>query len=322
VRDPVTGESFDYSGAPVRVYAPTGTTNDLLAYLVRRMLENGANSSFLKQLADGREHLLNVDVLDPHAPSHTSADDSTPSPPHIKLWAATTGASTAVGASSSSMIPNSPRAIYKGRLAARGVDFEHPDFPALFARTPTFVPEQGAHGTDAIGGASSESIDALIHRLNTGAMSSTRMGQHTTELSQRVAVLREAADIIESEALPLAKLVMEEVGKTVVDAINEVRECVDFFRFYAQQAEKTLVERRLTTVTGEENIIAPLPRGPWLCVGPFNFPFAIVVGLHAELALRPSVPWFQMSALLNLARVSLIGGVFVTPAFRDSSLLD
>jgi RHH-type proline utilization regulon transcriptional repressor/proline dehydrogenase/delta 1-pyrroline-5-carboxylate dehydrogenase len=285
------GESFDYSGAPLRVYAPTGTTSDLLAYLVRRMLENGANSSFLKQLADGREHLLNVDVLEHNPPglyvNNSAASSSSSSSdldtsmtagisnfgPQLKLWAATTAASTAAGAgtSSSSLIPTNPRAIYRGRLAARGVDYEHPDFPALFARTPAFAP--------------------AVFFEDAGVTSSARMvGRQTTTVGQRADVLRGAADIIEAEALPLAKLVMEEAGKTFVDAVNEVRECVDFFRFYARQAEQTLVERRLTTVTGEECVIAPQPRGPWLCVGPFNFPFAIVVGglSHQRNASRVS----------------------------------
>lgn len=286
------GESFDYSGAPLRVYAPTGTTSDLLAYLVRRMLENGANSSFLKQLADGREHLLNVDVLlHPASSAGASSDQSAvalsspgdllaeggaaPAGGEVKLWAATTAASTAAGmpVTSSLLIPSCPRAIYADRLGARGVDYEHPDFPARFAWTPAFAPAAGAGGgLDLL---SFEDAGAALDRLKKTQLTTTTVGQ-------RAGVLRAAADIIEAETLPLTKLIMQEAGKTLVDAINEVRECVDFFRFYAKQAEQTLVERRLTSVTGEECVIAPQPRGPWLCVGPFNFPFAIVGGLTSS----------------------------------------
>ena len=87
------GESFDYAGLPTRVYAPVGAPDDLLAYLVRRLLENGANSSFLKRLADNKAELLDVDVL------ATPADDV-------------------------AVIPASPRDVYAGkRLSAKGVDF-------------------------------------------------------------------------------------------------------------------------------------------------------------------------------------------------------
>jgi len=296
------GESFDYAGAPLRVYAPTGTTNDLLAYLVRRLLENGANSSFLKQLADGREHLLNLDVL--AAPASSSSDlgagvmtaeqacaildasSGTPGTPGTSSSSGLSGArhmSTSLAPAMSTVppplrstnispgLPSHPRAIYSSRLGARGVDFESPDFPALFAGTRAYAPAAGA--------SASSTVEQVLERL---ALNSDKFGGGLGALggvAARAGVLRGAADLIEAEALPMAKLVMEEAGKTVVDAINEVRELVDFFRFYAAQAEDTLVERRLKTVTGEENVIVPMPRGNWLCVGPFNFPLAIVGGL-------------------------------------------
>ena len=107
------GESFDYGGLATRVYAPVGAPEDLLAYLVRRLLENGANSSFLRRVADGRDDLMNVDVL---APGSSDAD-------------------------AGSGVPPSPRDVYGGsRLSARGVDHEHPAFPARFAATPAYVP--------------------------------------------------------------------------------------------------------------------------------------------------------------------------------------
>ena len=278
-------------GAPLRVYAPTGTTSDLLAYLVRRMLENGANSSFLKQLADGRGHLLNVDVLRQQhdtSPSVGGGGGGGGGVTTIKPWAATTAATTAAGAAAtsfSSSIPPCPRAIYKGRLSARGVDYEHPDFPALFARTPAFGADPTLllsleDATGAGGGLEGGLNDA--DNVTRASSTATTTVTTTTTVGQRAEVLRGAADIVESEAVPLAKLLMEEAGKTIVDAVNEVRECVDFFRFYARQAEQTLVEKKLTTVTGEECVIAPHPRGPWLCIGPFNFPFAIVGGLASS----------------------------------------
>ena len=253
------GESFDYCGLPVRVYSPVGAPNDLLAYLVRRLLENGANSSFLKRLAQGRDDLMNVDVLCEREPE-VSTVIGTP----------------AVVAEESSGVPAMPRNIYGDtRLSARGVDFEHPSFPATFAAQkaydPTFKPLV-CTGED--------SLAELMARLDTFQPNTTKA---SCTIRSRADVLRKAADIVERDSVAMSKMIMEEAGKTVVDAVNEVRELVDFFRFYANQADTHLAEpRRLRTVTGESCTLQAQPRGPWLCVGPFNFPFAIVGGLASS----------------------------------------
>ena len=253
------GESFDYCGLPVRVYSPVGAPNDLLAYLVRRLLENGANSSFLKRLAQGRDDLMNVDVLCEREPE-VSTVIGTP----------------AVVAEESSGVPAMPRNIYGDtRLSARGVDFEHPSFPATFAAQkaydPTFKPLV-CTGED--------SLAELMASLDTFQPNTTKA---SCTIRSRADVLRKAADIVERDSVAMSKMIMEEAGKTVVDAVNEVRELVDFFRFYANQADTHLAEpRRLRTVTGESCTLQAQPRGPWLCVGPFNFPFAIVGGLASS----------------------------------------
>ena len=253
------GESFDYCGLPVRVYSPVGAPNDLLAYLVRRLLENGANSSFLKRLAQGRDDLMNVDVLCEREPE-VSTVIGTP----------------AAVAEESSGVPAMPRNIYGDtRLSARGVDFEHPSFPATFAAQkaydPTFKPLV-CTGED--------SLAELMARLDTFQPNTTKA---SCTIRSRADVLRKAADIVERDSVAMSKMIMEEAGKTVVDAVNEVRELVDFFRFYANQADTHLAEpRRLRTVTGESCTLQAQPRGPWLCVGPFNFPFAIVGGLASS----------------------------------------
>ena len=253
------GESFDYCGLPVRAYSPVGAPNDLLAYLVRRLLENGANSSFLKRLAQGRDDLMNVDVLCEREPE-VSTVIGTP----------------AAVAEESSGVPAMPRNIYVDtRLSARGVDFEHPSFPATFAAQkaydPTFKPLV-CTGED--------SLAELMARLDTFQPNTTKA---SCTIRSRADVLRKAADIVERDSVAMSKMIMEEAGKTVVDAVNEVRELVDFFRFYANQADTHLAEpRRLRTVTGESCTLQAQPRGPWLCVGPFNFPFAIVGGLASS----------------------------------------
>ena len=249
------GESFDYAGLPTRVYSPVGQPDDLLAYLIRRLLENGANSSFLKSLANGREDLMNADALAPSTEGRRDARDS------------------------ASGLPASPRDIYGGsRLSARGVDYENPGFPALFAATAAFAPS--AERVVVFPGSSE---DERFQTFLDGVRSSARAvsgDAMSARVLRRAETLERAADLIEEDTTAMAKLIMQEAGKTLVDAVDEVRECVDFFRFYARRARETLTTpTTLRTVTGESCALRAQPRGPWLCVGPFNFPFAIVGGL-------------------------------------------
>ena len=251
------GESFDYAGLPTRVYSPVGQPDDLLAYLIRRLLENGANSSFLKSLANGREDLMNADALAPSAEGRRDAKDS------------------------ASGLPASPRDVYGGsRLSARGVDYENPGFPASFAATAAFAPS--AESVVVFPGASE---DERFQTFLDGVRSSRAVSGDamSARVLRRAETLERAADLIEEDTTAMAKLIMHEAGKTLVDAVDEVRECVDFFRFYARRARETLTTpTTLRTVTGESCTLRAQPRGPWLCVGPFNFPFAIVGGLASS----------------------------------------
>ena len=203
------GESFDYAGLPTRVYSPVGQPDDLLAYLIRRLLENGANSSFLKSLANGREDLMNADALAPSTEGRRDARDS------------------------ASGLPASPRDIYGGsRLSARGVDYENPGFPALFAATAAFAPS--AERVVVFPGSSE---DERFQTFLDGVRSSARAvsgDAMSARVLRRAETLERAADLIEEDTTAMAKLIMQEAGKTLVDAVDEVRECVDFFRFYAR----------------------------------------------------------------------------------------
>ncbi|ACO61894.1 predicted protein [Micromonas commoda] len=231
------GESFDYCGLPVRVYSPVGAPNDLLAYLVRRLLENGANSSFLKRLAQGRDDLMNVDVLCEREPE----------------------VSTVIG---------TPVVVAEESSG-------HPNFPAAFAAQKAYGP-----AFKPLVCTGEDSLAELTARLGTFRPNTAKASD---TIRSRATVLRKAADIVERDSVAMSKMIMEEAGKTLVDAVNEVRELVDFLRFYANQAETHLADpKRLRTVTGESCLLQAQPRGPWLCVGPFNFPFAIVGGLASS----------------------------------------
>ncbi len=221
---------------PLRIYAPVGRHRDLLAYLVRRLLENGANSSFVHQLADpgvGLDHLLHS----PLTPSRTL---------NLPL----------------------PDALYgPTRRNAAGLDLtvaEHrrPLLRALQEHRPASVAQVSVPAAQA-------AMVRLQHAQPTWA---------ATPLGTRCEVLRRTARLIERDLPRWTALLVHEGGKTLADAIAEVREAVDFCRYYAEQAERLLVPQALPGPTGESNTLRLHGRGVFVCISPWNFPLAIFAG--------------------------------------------
>lgn len=228
---------------PVRVYAPVGEHRDLLAYLVRRLLENGANSSFVHQLSD---EAVDVDAL---------------------------LASPLVPAASAGIAP--PAALYgwdghdprSGRANSTGVDLaclaeREPLNRALDAAVVPTVPE-----------ATNAEVDRAMARLHAGSRAWNR-----TPLAPRAAVLRRAADALEARLPEFCGLLVKEARKTLGDCVAEVREAVDFCRYYADQAELRLATQTLPGPTGERNELHLHGRGVFVCISPWNFPLAIFAG--------------------------------------------
>jgi RHH-type proline utilization regulon transcriptional repressor/proline dehydrogenase/delta 1-pyrroline-5-carboxylate dehydrogenase len=217
-----------------RVYAPVGEHRDLLAYLVRRLLENGANSSFVHQLADAAV-----------APEELLSSPLTPRP-----------------------VPGlvAPLALYgAARANSAGVDTSCPTMRAPLLAAPVAI--------EAVGESSADEVQATMARLQAGFPA-----WRATPLAQRAACLRRAADLLEARTPEYAALLVFEAGKTWADTIAEVREAVDFCRYYAQQAEARLGEQLLPGPTGERNVLRLHGRGVFVCISPWNFPLAIFAG--------------------------------------------
>jgi RHH-type proline utilization regulon transcriptional repressor/proline dehydrogenase/delta 1-pyrroline-5-carboxylate dehydrogenase len=231
-----------------RVYAPVGQHRDLLAYLVRRLLENGANSSFVHQLAD--ESVGMDDLL--VSPLHLDATPSQPLPPRL----------------------------YGGaRKNSQGVDLTVADMrdPLLDAYAQVQVP--------AIEFTDTAHIDEAVQRSRLAFPAWA-----TTPVEQRAAILRSAAASMEERMPQLCALVVKEAFKTWGDAVAEIREAVDFFRYYADEAERIMQPFALPGPTGESNELRLKPRGPWVCISPWNFPLAIFTGqVAAALATGNTV---------------------------------
>jgi RHH-type transcriptional regulator, proline utilization regulon repressor / proline dehydrogenase / delta 1-pyrroline-5-carboxylate dehydrogenase len=231
-----------------RVYAPVGEHRDLLAYLVRRLLENGANSSFVHQLADesvGMEELLISPLrLEPQ--------------PSLPL----------------------PEQLYgPARKNSRGVDLTVAGMrvPLLEALAATPVPHVPAYDPKSVGAA--YLIGASAHQK-----------WSRTPVARRAQVLRQAADAMQVQMPRLCALLVKEAFKTWGDAVAEVREAVDFLRYYANEAERVMAPIRLPGPTGESNELRLTSRGVWVCISPWNFPLAIFAGqVAAALATGNAV---------------------------------
>ena len=258
-------------GRRVRVYAPVGTHETLLAYLVRRLLENGANSSFVNQIVD----------------ENISIDDLVKSP--LDAAAATQGKMHAA-------LPL-PKNLYGDkRPNSRGFDFSNEftlqqlerDMNAAAARpvqaaSITAVPVQSAaphdvqnpaDHSDILGNAAFLRPDAVADIISTAKDAESRWA--AVAPAARAAILRRIADLYEAHAAELMTLAVREAGKTLGNAVAEVREAVDFCRYYANECETTCATRQAV--------------GTIIAISPWNFPLAIFTGeVVAALAVGNTV---------------------------------
>ncbi len=231
-----------------RVYAPVGQHRDLLAYLVRRLLENGANSSFVHQLADesvGMDELL-------VSPLHLQATPSLPLPSEI---------------------------YGPSRRNSAGLDLtvESHCAPLLAAWHSIQVPVMAQ--------ASAEHVEEAVAR----SLAAHR-DWRKVPVARRAAILRIAADAMEAQMPALCALLVKEAFKTWGDCVSEVREAVDFLRYYANEAERIMQPMAMPGPTGESNELRLTSRGPWVCISPWNFPLAIFTGqIAAALATGNTV---------------------------------
>ena len=241
---------------PVRVYAPVGSFKELLPYLVRRMLENGANTSFVHQIADPDVPVEEL-VADPLAamPQPYMPD------PRIPL----------------------PRDLYPDRANSIGIDLSvQGNLAMLHAR----VVEDRERGASEPEPTSRARLDTLIDRA---ARAFPAWSQRPA--MERAELLRRAADAIEAHMMELVSLIVREGKRTYADAVAEVREAADFCRYYASQARARFAAPQVLDGTvGERNELSLHGRGVFACVSPWNFPLSIFTGqVAAALAAGNTV---------------------------------
>ncbi len=257
-----------------RVYAPVGSHEDLLAYLVRRLLENGANTSFVNRIVDEKAPIEEI-IADPVL---KVAQLTNIPHPQIPLPAALYGAE---------------------RRNAQGLDLSNlPGLEQLYSQiqqalTCSWSAAPMINGVEVSGIGRSvyapadrriaigTVIDTTPEQLEQ-ALAHAQQAQpawNATPASQRAACLERMAELLEQHMPALIALCCREAGKTIADGIAEVREAVDFCRYYAERARQDFAEPlKLPGPTGERNQLSWHGRGVFVCISPWNFPLAIFLG--------------------------------------------
>jgi RHH-type proline utilization regulon transcriptional repressor/proline dehydrogenase/delta 1-pyrroline-5-carboxylate dehydrogenase len=259
---------------PCRIYAPVGSHKDLLGYLVRRLLENGANTSFINIIADDTTPVDTI-VFDPVARIASLAHKPHP---HIPL----------------------PKNLFgKERLNSGGIDLSNVHhleklkaamdatlsqkwqaFPIIAGKNITTAPAQ-----NIMSPSNSQILVGHVHEATStdvdAALADAYQAREqwaNTSVENRAAALDKAADLLEKNLPTLMTLLCQEGGKSIGDNISEVREAIDFCRYYAARAREDLLPKQLIGPTGEFNELSLHARGVIVCISPWNFPLAIFMG--------------------------------------------
>ena len=261
-------------GSKVRVYAPVGAHKDLLPYLVRRLLENGANTSFVHSFLDPDVPVEKV-VDDPIAKVEAGPrrHPRIPTPP--RLYGPMRKNSIGVDLSQSGergvLEENVARLEKESPLAAGPIISGK---PATEGGADVFAPFDTARKIGTVLNAGEADVDAALDVAVKFQPEWDRLGG-----AARAKILSDMGDALEANMDRLCAILAEEAGKTFGDGIAEVREAVDFCRYYAVQAEEKFEGRtRLPGPAGETNHISLHGRGVFACISPWNFPLAIFTG--------------------------------------------
>jgi RHH-type proline utilization regulon transcriptional repressor/proline dehydrogenase/delta 1-pyrroline-5-carboxylate dehydrogenase len=254
-----------------RVYAPVGGYSDLLAYLVRRLLENGANSSFVSVAADPAVPIENI----LRRPQSQIGDATHARHSHIPL----------------------PRDLFRpGRRNSSGIEFGDRASLETLLREIHGVPHTAdaksiVDGIEIAGrerpalspidgreiGTVQESDKAIVNSALAAAHSAFQ-SWNATSIADRARILERVGDLIEQNRGRLIALLQVEGGKTIDDCVSEVREAADYCRYYASEARRSLAPISMPGPTGDSNELRMRGRGIFICISPWNFPLAIFAG--------------------------------------------
>ena len=260
-------------GVATRIYAPVGSHEDLLAYLVRRLLENGANTSFVNRLADDEAPISEI-VADPVALIASVRPHRNPKIPLPAEMLPDRKNSSGFVWSDPKV--NEPLLLEMDLVVAK----PHTASPIVGGAVGTGVTADIRDPSDrrrVIGSVIEASAEDCVNALTLAHAAQPEWD--ASGGAARAGILLRAADLFESNRAEMMALAVREAGKTLPNALGEVREAVDFLRYYAQRA-RTEFEGPLVLPgpTGESNLLSLHGRGVFACISPWNFPLAIFTG--------------------------------------------
>ena len=311
-REVVKPEQLD---KPCRIYAPIGGHRDLLAYLVRRLLENGANASFVNRIADDAAPVavLIADPVEKAAGLKPKANPLIPCPPDLfgperrnslglPLWDGLVREPLIRSIKQALVVPAETGPIVSGEAVSGGevVEITSPHDRSVIVGTCRF--------------ADAEAIEAALTAAKAASAAWDGAGG-----AKRAEVLERAAELFEADRAGLMALMVREAGKTLANAQGELREAVDHLRYTAGQARRKFSEPLvLPGPTGERNVLSLHGRGVFACISPWNFPLAIFTGQIAAalgagnaVVAKPAeqTPLTAARAVKLLHRAGVPGGV-------------
>ncbi|RDS83993.1 bifunctional proline dehydrogenase/L-glutamate gamma-semialdehyde dehydrogenase PutA [Dyella psychrodurans] len=305
---------------PCRVYAPVGTHEDLLPYLVRRLLENGANTSFVNRVVDETLPVRDL-VADPceTVRRFASANHSSFAHPRIPLPVNLFGENSAPAQNSNSVSrknsmgvnfsnDNELKALAEAVNAKSGPWTAGPLVAGAQGDGPTVQVTNPSDRRQVVG--SYVSADAaLVDKALANAVAAQQDWDRLPAAS-RAAILEHAAELLEARRGEFIALCVREAGKSLPDSIAEIREAADFLRYYAAMARRLFGHpEQLPGPTGESNQLFLNGRGAFVCISPWNFPLAIFLGqISAALAAGNSViaKPAEQTSLIGHAAVKLL----------------
>jgi RHH-type proline utilization regulon transcriptional repressor/proline dehydrogenase/delta 1-pyrroline-5-carboxylate dehydrogenase len=252
---------------PVRIYAPVGSHKELLAYLVRRLLENGANSSFVNRIADAEIGVEDL-IRDPVTQLEALAPRRNPAIPLPGEMFGTARRNSA-GCDLTDIAVREP-------LLRRLAELDRKHWTGGEGRGPkTEIRSPFDHAllVGQVTETSPADLDAMLSRAAAAQGAWDAIGGEA-----RARLLDRTADLFEQHREEFYSLCIREAGKSLPDAVLEVREAVDFLRYYAAEGRRLAKPVHLPGPTGELNELRHHGRGVWTCISPWNFPLAIFTG--------------------------------------------
>ncbi|SDH74691.1 bifunctional proline dehydrogenase/L-glutamate gamma-semialdehyde dehydrogenase PutA [Nitrosomonas sp. Nm132] len=282
-----------------RVYAPVGNYKELLPYLVRRLLENGANSSFVNRIAN--EQITVEEIIADPVSGLARYPQCISTPRHLygKERLNASGINLAEAEAQMQLDQALEKACRQLWHAAPIVDGY-----ILAGRAQNIL--NPADHNDVVGEAALADSSAVDRALSIAHDAAFEWA--SSSASERAALLERAADLFEEQRAELMSLIIREGGRTLHDALSEVREAIDFCRYYADQARRYFDHAiTLPGVTGESNQLRLAGRGVFICISPWNFPISIFTGqIAAALAAGNSVI-AKPAALSPLCAAHVVG---------------